>query len=381
MNNNIKKLIVSSTVSDIGNWINRIAVLTLVLEIYNKTSSTSMVSIAMTVPTLLFGFLAGKLADSGNKKKIMLISDMTRAVLVCLIALFPEYIIITVFAMSSLAVFSDVCEDSIVPELVTDEKLGEINSIYSTISSIIMIIGPSVAGVLISVVGLKYCFIIDAISFFASFVIRSQIGYKKEKFNEVAEYENSSIKDGIRYIKDNKITKNIVTCTGAIGLASGMLNALLIVYVYDYLHQDSVGYGYLLSFKGLAMVIASIVLSKIIDKMKIQNVYKASLIGLGISLFLFPINRIWILAIIIQCMNGMFNAAYSIAKTTLLQTDCEQQYRGRVFSICSILGSITSIISLSLFGGIAELVGVPQIMGIGAIIVIMVGVVSVKTLK
>lgn len=118
MNNNIKKLIVSSTVSDIGNWINRIAVLTLVLEIYNKTSSTSMVSIAMTLPTLLFGFLAGKLADSGNKKKIMLISDMTRAVLVCLIALFPEYIIIIVFAMSSLAVFSDVCEDSIVPELV-----------------------------------------------------------------------------------------------------------------------------------------------------------------------------------------------------------------------------------------------------------------------
>lgn len=155
-----------------------------------------------------------------------------------------------------------------------------------------------------------------------------------------------------------------------------MLNAILIVYVYDYLHQDSVGYGYLLSFKGLAMVLASIVLSKIIDKMKMRSVYKISLLGLGVSLLLFPINRIWVLAIVIQCMNGVFNAAYSIAKTTLLQTDCKQQYRGRVFSICSILGSITSIVSLSVFGKMAEVVGIPETMIAGALIVILVGIVT-----
>lgn len=159
MNNNIKKLIVSSTVSDIGNWINRIAVLTMVLEIYNKTSSTSIVSIAMTMPTLLFGFWAGKLADEGNKKKIMLISDGVRAILGCLLIMFPRYVVAIVFGMSSFAVFSDICEDSIVPELADKEKLGEINSIYSTISSMIMIVGPSIAGILISVLGLKYCFL------------------------------------------------------------------------------------------------------------------------------------------------------------------------------------------------------------------------------
>ncbi|SFE52815.1 Transmembrane secretion effector [Thermoanaerobacter thermohydrosulfuricus] len=70
MNKDVSFLISSQVVSDIGNWIDRIAVLTLVYDINKSPISMSFLSIMMLLPSIIFGAFAGKIVDSYDKKKI-----------------------------------------------------------------------------------------------------------------------------------------------------------------------------------------------------------------------------------------------------------------------------------------------------------------------
>ncbi len=88
MSRNIFLFISSQVISDIGDWIDRIAVLTLVYNINNSSVDMSFLSIMMLLPSLIFGVFAGKIVDIYNKKKILILGDFLRAILVFLIPFF-----------------------------------------------------------------------------------------------------------------------------------------------------------------------------------------------------------------------------------------------------------------------------------------------------
>lgn len=380
LNKNICLLISSRIVSNIGNWLNRIAILTLVYELNNSAISMSLVSLAMLIPCLILGPFSGKVADKYNQKYIMMISDLINALLVFMIPFFKDYVLIILIAISVISTFSDVCDNSIVPFLIKDEDITKVNSINSTVGSMIMVIGPSLSGLIIASIGLKFCFILDSLSFLISFFIIFKIDYKKNISNSlnnnIQTKNDFSFKKSLIYIKNNNKLLSIIINSGIVGLAAGMLNSLLIVYVYDYLNQNSVGYGVLLSSKGIAMIICSIFIYKFTSKISNEFIFKFSLIGLGIVSIIFPLNNIFYIALVLQSLNGIFNCGYSISKTTLIQTNCQNDKLGRVFSINSLISNLTSIASLGVFGVLADIIGVRTVLIIGGIIVLCGGIIS-----
>lgn len=380
-NKNVIYLLLSSGLSDLANWIYRITVLSYVVEKYNTAFSSSLVTLMMVMPSVVLGYCAGKIADSRNKKIVMVSSDIIRIILIGMFHLPEKYSFIFVLLVSSVAVFSDVCEDSIIPELVEENLLAQTNSAYSLISSAIMIVGPIIGGLTAT-----YCSKTQSLAIIISLLLiagcmRVLIKYNPQKVKiKTKGQQLSSFLDVCDYVISDKKLNNIIRSTGLIAFAGGMLNSLLLVFVYQVLGRNSADYGIMLSIKGLAMTISALLLVKWSKKMDCEMLYVSSIIGMGVALLLFPINRIWILSIAIQAFNAIFNIVYSVTRKTLIQQICEPEKMGRLFGFLAVVGNIASVISLVVFGSITDYIGVTKSLLIGGVIVLYAGIATLRNI-
>lgn len=378
-NKNIVILLASSSVSDIANWIYRISVLTYVVNKYNSAFSSSLVSILMVLPSVILGFWAGKVADANNKKHIMIISDIIRIAMMFFMIFMSNLGIIIILIVSSAAVFADVCEDTIVPELVEKKDLARLNSVYSFISSGLMIVGPIIGGIVATYLTTISTLILLITLLTVAVLIRALLNYslqKSESSKEITAASKSFI-DIMSYARKKPTLLSILSSTGLVSLSAGMLNALLIIFVCQILGKDSTDYGVLLSAKGMAMTIASVFLIGIINKLNNKKLYISSLAGMGFALFFFSICRIWILSIVIQCINAICNLAFSVTRKTLIQQNCDPAFMGRFFGTLVVISNIASVLSLIVFGGVADIIGVATSFQIGALLIIASSIIAI----
>ena len=378
-NKNIVILLASSSVSDIANWIYRISVLTYVVNKYNSAFSSSLVSILMVLPSVILGFWAGKVADANNKKHIMIISDIIRIAMMFFMIFMSNLGIIIILIVSSAAVFADVCEDTIVPELVEKKDLARLNSVYSFISSGLMIVGPIIGGIVATYLTTISTLILLITLLTVAVLIRALLNYslqKSESSKEITAASKSFI-DIMSYARKKPTLLSILSSTGLVSLSAGMLNALLIIFVCQILGKDSTDYGVLLSAKGMAMTIASVFLIGIINKLNNKKLYISSLAGMGFALFFFSICRIWILSIVIQCINAICNLAFSVTRKTLIQQNCDPAFMGRFSGTLVVISNIASVLSLIVFGGVADIIGVATSFQIGALLIIASSIIAI----
>lgn len=374
-NRNAVNLLCSQFISEIGNWIDRVALLTLVYSVSKSNLQMSILSILMLLPAVIFGIPFGKIIDLSNKKTILVFGDISRALLVILVPYFTNYVLLIVFIISSITAIYENTRNSIIPELITKEEIRKINSLSSSLNSIMMVVGPSTGGLLTSYLNLKYCFFIDSFTFLISAIFICQISYHKHK-NTENQSKNIRYLEFLKYLKSNFIIKSLIILNGLIGLFAGILNGLLIVFVINYLHTDSKGYGFVLTSKGIAMVITSLSVYKYIKTIKNEILLLTGVIGIGISTILFSLNNIFVFAVIIYFVNGICNSFYAIARTTIIQENCNKKLLGRIFSFNSIVVNISSIISLLIGGIISNTISVKIIFIICGINITLIGMVN-----
>ena len=377
-NKNVWILILSSGISDIANWIYRIAVLNYAVTVYNTAFSSSVVSLLMILPSVLFGFYAGKLADSKNKKHIMLVCDAIRILMVIALGITMDIGILFILLISSAAVFADVCEDSILPELASKDELPKINSIYSFLSSGLMIVGPVIGGLVSTYLSVSNTIILIVCLLVCAGIIRSLLKYHCKQHDKMADKEHNTrtLVDVFRVVRRNRVLNSVLSTVGIVSLASGMLNALLIIFVYQILGKNSSDYGILLSAKGIAMTIASFLLIGIIRKLNNEKAYTISLTVMGLCTFFFSLCHVWVLSIAIQCILAISNIVYSVARKTLIQQNCEQIIMGRYFGLMVLVSNFASVISLIIFGSISDYIGVVASFQIGGVLTIVSGILA-----
>lgn len=374
-----RNFILAQFFSSIGNWVSRIAILTVVYSFNGSVIDMSIVSIIMMIPYIVLGPFVGNLIDRGNKKHILMLSDFIRAVIVIVIPFFKSKIFLLVLIYTVVSVVSKPTEQSLLPTMVPRDKIKQGNSMSTSLNSFMMILGPSLGGLIISILGVTYCYYFDGLTFMVSFFYILKIPYSNVKA-EVPTDSKSKVKSkAIRYILNNRNIRNVIVINSLVGLAAGISNALLIVYVYKYIGSTSQGYGFILSSKGLFVLLTSLFIGKYSSKITTSLMFKIGLLGLGLSCTLFPLNTYLFLAMLIQGFNGVFNASYAIGRTTLLQEQCAHIYLGRVFSINSMLVNITSLLSLSIVGIFGELISVRLLLIVSGMIILFAGIFSVFT--
>ncbi|MHA6534510.1 MFS transporter [Paenibacillus sp. BAC0078] len=187
-------LISAQLVSNVGDWLHVLALLTMVGLKWQATPwEITAVSLCMAVPMLLGGPFAGYLSDKMDRKAIMIGSDLVRAgIVVCLVfagSLWQVYILL--LAKGVLDVLFSPAKSGKLKELVPPGQMDQAVALSASIEQITKIVGPALGGLLVAAFGISACYVIDSVSYLVSAVILlglPRVGmFKTERASDNAE--------------------------------------------------------------------------------------------------------------------------------------------------------------------------------------------------
>ena len=171
-NGPLTRLLVGEFVSSIGDWLYLVALVVLVYEQTQDPVILGIVGAARMLPYILLSIPAGVIADRFDRRVVLLVSDLARAVcmlvMAALVALNGPLVVIAAVAIlaACFSTFFYPAIGALVPSLVGDEReFGPANSAWATLDNLAWIVGPGVAGLLLATGDLAAAFLINAISF------------------------------------------------------------------------------------------------------------------------------------------------------------------------------------------------------------------------
>ena len=190
-NKNFIIVVIGQIISLLGNTIQRFCMSLYILDLTGSATTFSKILAISTLPYILFAPIAGSLADTVNRKKIMVYLDFLSAALLGIYAVIimkgQDNILIVgsiMFILSSIYTLYGPSVTASIPQIVEKEELAKANGIVQQVGSIVNLVGPILAGILYSLVGIKTIVMISALSFLAAAIL--------ELFLEIPDLEHKN---------------------------------------------------------------------------------------------------------------------------------------------------------------------------------------------
>ena len=178
-NPNFRRLWIAQLVSFLGDWFNTLAVYDLVSELSGGSGQAlALVLVARFLPTLVFSAAAGVVADRVSRRKILIVSDVLRALVVLGFLLVRDssqvgLVYVLTALQLSLSAFFQPARDAAVPTITTREELLPANALSGISWSAMLTLGAALGGLVTHGLGRNAAFVIDALSYlFSAWMVR-----------------------------------------------------------------------------------------------------------------------------------------------------------------------------------------------------------------
>ncbi len=364
-------------ISAFGDALSLTAVPLLVLAITGSGVAMGVVGVLNTIPDLVFGLLAGVIADRSDRRLMILGADLGRAALTALIPLSiflhgPTIFAILLIAapMSMLRALFLAAYTAAMPSLVGRPLLGRATATLETVYSLSFVIGPSVAGVLAAVVGFGPTIAVDALSFLASSAAMALIRRPLQERQDHPPLKlRAEIREGIGYIAGHPPLRAAVSYWGAISVITAGLIPVLTYFITRQLGLGAAAFGLLLSINGIGYLLGAVAMNRV-------RIRPAGLIMLSGTLvqalaLIAAVNGAVFVLFPAAFVVGVSSAAVAITYITFRSAAAPDELLGRVGSTARTLsiglqpiGMITAGILLDAIGGGATLL----LMGSGLLV-------------
>ncbi|MDR5682435.1 MAG: MFS transporter [Armatimonadota bacterium] len=339
-NAHFRRVFVGQVISRVGDAVDDVAVLWLVLQVTGSAVAAAVALIAQILPTVLFGLVAGALVDRWNRRQTMITMDVVRAAVVAAIPLLRGagllslpvlYVLVFLLGVAS-QVFRPALRASL-PNLVAPHDLVAANSLLETTRQVAGVIGPGLGGVLIATVGIDTVFYLDALSYLASgaLIARATIPQRREGRGSPASLL-AEIADGIRYL----VRARVVFLLAVLGILSHFYWAAmpLVAPVFSerVLDAGPVGYGTLLSALNAGMATSGLLIGLLPPTVSRGRLVLAGYLGMGLTAGLLAVSQTLVQAAAVLALSGAVSMLTVVPFFALLQQAVPDEFRGRVFA-------------------------------------------------
>lgn len=365
---NFRKLWNAMAFSSFGDWLGLLAITALAQQLAGGNYATANfaiagVFIARLLPSVILGPLAGVIADKFDRKKVMVIGDVLRALLFISIPIVGNYfwLYTATVLIECVSLFWSPAKEATVPNLVPKNRLENANQVslfaaygtaplaaivFSLLS--IFISGISAALSLGNNSAVDLALYINALSFLFSAFTISQLEIPKAHLSksEVSGSMMSSLLDGGKFVSSSKIVRGLIVGLLGAFVAAGAVIGLARTFVGDLAGGDA-AYGILFGavFTGLAAGIA--LGPKIFSQFSRRRLFGAALTSAGFLLIILSLLQNLVLAIFVVVILGAFSGVSWVTGFTMLGMEVTDELRGRVFAF------IQSLVRVSLVGVLA----------------------------
>lgn len=394
-------LIFGRFVSELGSSVFGFALSLYVLDFTNSAAAFSLVLSFSIIPNMLVNLIAGSFVDKHDKKKTIVITDILSGIIVltfmCMFHLNPQSILMLIVFKVILAVtqsFFGLAISTSIPNIVGEKNTARANSLFTTVGSLINILGPVVGAVAYKTIGLQYILLIDGISFILSGISETFIIMETKRGISIdtpkKEGYLSGIKLGFQYILKEKTTTFFITITLLVNLVFSPLSALVIPYInYNVLKVSGVQLSVIQGSWAAGAIIGGFLLSVKKDTFRlIKHVFVLiSAQAFIMIMFCFPNLKVplfdsrWVITItfsLLLIILGILNVMQNVPLYTYFQVRVAENLRGRVFAVFNVTIMLSSTIGIWIFGGILEFAKWNQILVVSGIIMLIVSVLLSK---
>jgi DHA3 family macrolide efflux protein-like MFS transporter len=382
---------VAQLVSTIGSSLTDLAAGILVFRLTGSALSVGLMLLATALPTLVVGLLAGVFVDRYDRKKIMIAADLIRFGLVAgipfLIGINIVLLYVIVAINSGVKQFFDPAEESVLPDIASDEELASANSFLSISSFGSTAIGFAAAGLLASQFDIEWAFWIDSITFLlsAACIVFVKIRPMPDAGASSVGIVVANLKEGLGYLFRTPILRSLFAVGAPTFFAVGLWNVLLLPFAIRALRANEFQYGLQEGVTSVGFVIASLLFARYADRLRegtwlILGLTLCGVVGIlyGLTPTLFAglgHDPVIVIAIALVALSGFLNAPASIARRLLIQRSVPREMRGRVFSGFFVARDLVMVIGI-LAAGLGDVIPVATLVVAASLVFLGAGVLA-----
>lgn len=356
-------------ISRVGDLLSGFAFLFLAQDLTHSGMHTTGIVIAQTVPYLLFGLLGGVVADWANKRKLLFWIDLIRAPIVLSVFAVQQmglltywYLLVVGFVIQSFGCFFNPAHRSVLPLIVPEADRVAANGFMDSAVRGATVFSPVFTMYMIQNLGPASFFALDAVSYLLSALLIFLLKFK-EVANDTGNRMNrqwlfpsirDSLLDFFRWAKGERtIGKLFRTTFFVVFCNTWVWEVGLFLYVDQFLSNSNMWYSGIKGWFGGVVIVTNIIIPLIFKRMTLRTYLYGSLIwGTGILALGFA-NQLWQIFACVLIVGVGFPLA-GLSRVYLLQQLLPKDKLGRGFSVNSMLLYLANVVSLSLFGWLAE---------------------------
>jgi MFS family permease len=382
-----RKLFVAQAISDIGDGMTFMALLLLVNQLTHSPAALAVLSIAVALPSMVGGVIAGAYADRLDRRRIMIASDTIRALLVLGFVVVGTVerlpiLYVVAFVQAAIGTLFSPSRGALIPKVVPREGLMAANGLGQLSRMIGGLAGTGLTGVIFAIAGSAWpVFVIDAATFAASVLIVLRVDPalgRVPQHPEGAQPQGvtASAAEGLRIIGRSPTLLATVLGLAIAMLGMGAVNVLFVPFLIDVLHESAAWAGPLEAAQTLSMILASGLVAGLATRTSPQAIVVGSLIGVGVSISLLSVVPGAPALLLIMFAVGWFVTPAQAATQTIIQTTTTDAIRGRVIGAFQASMSTTTIVSTAAAGIFASVIGVRAVLLAGGLVCFLAAIVT-----
>lgn len=351
--------------SVLGIWVQRLALGWHAWQLSESTFVVGLIAAAQFLPLLVLSPFFGVMADRIRRRPSAIVAHLVLAGIAALLAAFTFVGSISVEKLFVLALLHGVANSAyspirmaLIPDLVPPRQFPSAVAISSVVFNLSRFLGPVLAGAIVTLYGLGYAYLINAITYVP--IIVSLFLLKIDDSRAASASSGSyfaQLMEGLRYTRDHDSIRQVILLVGVSNFFGRGIVELMPAYAVLVFDGGSRVLAALMSAAGLGAIITSILFSTGLVRLRLHTSVVLGTIGVGVSLVLFSFVRELETGLLSLLLIGFFTTAVAIASQSEVQIHVEDRLRGRVLSLWTILAIGGPAIGSLVGGAISSKVG------------------------
>ncbi|MBA2176304.1 MFS transporter [Halobacillus locisalis] len=352
-------------ISTLGDFIYLVAINVLVLQLTGSAAAVAGLWIIGPIASILTKFWSGSMIDRLNLRKIMIATDMIRALLVAIIPFFSSIwlIYVCLFFLSISKAFFEPSAISYITHVVPENGRKRFNSFRSLITSSAFLIGPAISGALLLITSVHVSIWINSISFMVSAVMVYFLPNVNGETNITERKLSLGVlrkdwKDVFHFSQRNGFIVKVYSIAQLFMIVALGMDAQEVVFTQQVLNLSETDYGLLISLTGVGSILGAATVSFAAKKLSIKALLSSGylMVAIGYLIYAFSFS-FWSVAFGFMVL-GFFNAFSGTGFMTFYQNNVPVKMMGRISSIYGTFQSVLQIVFILLIGFTGDIVPV-----------------------
>jgi MFS family permease len=363
-NKNLYLLLSGQLISQTGDKFYILALSFMILETTGSAAKMGVVLFSGMLPLVAAGLLSGVVVDRMSRKKIIVVTDILRGIIVSFVSLlyFQDALTFTMIILSQVllginSAFFNPTIPSVIPMIVTREELSKANAKTQFISGFSNIVGPALGGILVSLYGYLPVFIVNALSYFVSALFECFLKIPPIK---IASHKRfcTAFKEGYWHIYSDKKLLVILFMVFLIHFFVGSIEVSIPVIASLLPGNGPLNMGYIQTAFGVGAVIMAFFLSFVsLSGKEVFSLFVA-VAFLGLLLFTIGLSGVAAPYLFVHLLFFLlFGSSIILAGTSfqsLIQKNTASEMTGRVFGVVTSVGNFSIPFAMLVYGFLLE---------------------------